>query len=161
MHGMIKIFTTTYLLMQSLRKLLMFTSFLGTLMWTVSMKCFFCGWSPPSMSMASAASSNWPTPVGNSAYVQDIICFAILYGSASSYCRNLVIALVPLRSCCYGNNVCRWVKLQQIIHLSISHSITFRCLFHCIFAIDTEVYWHYGNKQIAAITRCGALHWYL
>ena len=76
---------------------------------------------------------------------------------SSSYWRNLVIAVVSLRSRCYGNNVRRWMKLQEIIHLSIGHSIPFRWIFHCIVAIDTEVYWHYGNNQIAAITRCGAL----
>ena len=55
----------------------------------------------------------------------------------------LVVATVWLLPWCslpwriYGNNVHSWIKLWDINHLLIGHSITFRWKFHCIVAIDT------------------------
>ena len=46
----------------------------------------------------------------------------------------------------------------QINYEGNGHPTPIRYIFYYTVAIDTGVYWHYGNNQIMAITRCTALY---
>ena len=54
----------------------------------------------------------------------------------------------------YGNNICRWVKLWKINHVSIGRLDGY---FTALLPQIHEAYWYYGNNQITAITRCTAV----